>query len=296
MIDLLKSLSGTPLPTILVISGIFFLFLSLAGGVSGKIELPEKRQLYTGISGIILLIVGLAIYLIPSPDQVSGSGRSDNIPNNAQTDTLLYSDYPDSQPTEPFYLLWSMVGDESFSYFENDWYTGTTNLEGVTSEQIIRDGLYRWNLNFNRSYYFYQLSPYGPSVNSYIAFDLRFSSVSSDTSYNQVQTGLLFRKTENKDYRLYVDSNGYLKVIYYENGTYHDLTEWLRIPQIDPTQFNRFGIVADNELIQVYVNNRQVIEIYDYELTSGNAGLITESYGPVSAVVEFDNFEYRVKP
>lgn len=64
MENILRSLIEGPLPNILVISGVLFLFLSVVGKIGAKIAVDPRRQGYAGFLGIILLLAGLSLYLM----------------------------------------------------------------------------------------------------------------------------------------------------------------------------------------------------------------------------------------
>lgn len=65
MLEILKTLKDTPLPSILVIGGIIFLLLSFVRKVGSSVELePEKKGL-VGFIGFILLCAGIGLYIIP---------------------------------------------------------------------------------------------------------------------------------------------------------------------------------------------------------------------------------------
>lgn len=66
MDSLIALLQDTPIPTILVVSGIVFLFLALAGQIAGKLEVPPARQKWAAATGAIFLGAGLLLYLAPS--------------------------------------------------------------------------------------------------------------------------------------------------------------------------------------------------------------------------------------
>jgi hypothetical protein len=66
MDSLIVLLQDTPIPTILVVSGVVFLFLALAGQIAGKLEVPPARQKWAAATGAIFLGVGLLLYLAPS--------------------------------------------------------------------------------------------------------------------------------------------------------------------------------------------------------------------------------------
>jgi hypothetical protein len=60
------ALKDTPLPTILVVAGITFWVLALAGSVAGKITIQPGRQWAAGIGGTILIALGLWLYIAPT--------------------------------------------------------------------------------------------------------------------------------------------------------------------------------------------------------------------------------------
>ena len=67
MLELLKSLKETPLPIVLVIGGLAFLFFSLIKTAKVKeFEFESSNKFIAGIIGFILLVVGIGLYIIPS--------------------------------------------------------------------------------------------------------------------------------------------------------------------------------------------------------------------------------------
>lgn len=66
MSEILVALKDTPIPTILVIGGLVFLFLSMNGQFSTKAKIPPHRQRFSAILGIILLLSGIFLYVIPA--------------------------------------------------------------------------------------------------------------------------------------------------------------------------------------------------------------------------------------
>lgn len=66
MSDLLSALKDTPIPTILVGSGIFFLLLAVVGTVAGKITVQPGQQWFAALVGAALVGLGLfVIYFAP---------------------------------------------------------------------------------------------------------------------------------------------------------------------------------------------------------------------------------------
>lgn len=66
MDKLFEALVDTNIPTLLTISGIALLFLALAGRFGAYIEIKEERQKFTLMAGVLLLIAGIALHVMPS--------------------------------------------------------------------------------------------------------------------------------------------------------------------------------------------------------------------------------------
>jgi hypothetical protein len=66
ILEALQALQSTPIPTILVVAGIVFLLLSVAGQLTGGIAVHPERQRQATIIGCLLLVVGIALNIGPS--------------------------------------------------------------------------------------------------------------------------------------------------------------------------------------------------------------------------------------
>jgi hypothetical protein len=62
----LSALSHTPLPTILVVAGIVFWLLAIAGSLAGKITVEPTKQRTAGVVGTALIVAGLVLFFVPS--------------------------------------------------------------------------------------------------------------------------------------------------------------------------------------------------------------------------------------
>jgi hypothetical protein len=103
MIELLKTLKDTPLPSILVIGGILFLLLSFVRKIGRYIELEPTKVWLVGFIGVILLFSGVGLYLIPAvqnPLAVNPSGTQTNIPVTQVSQSVNPSQIT-PQPTQP---------------------------------------------------------------------------------------------------------------------------------------------------------------------------------------------------
>ena len=61
--DIFNTLQSTPVPLILAIGGIVFLFLAVVGHL--EVKLPKERQVWAGLIGLLLIILGILLYVIP---------------------------------------------------------------------------------------------------------------------------------------------------------------------------------------------------------------------------------------
>lgn len=82
MDSLIALLKDTPIPTILVVSGIIFLFLAMAGKVAGQLEMPPARQKWSGVVSAVLITTGLVLYTLPvsAPVAPGNSSPSSDLP------------------------------------------------------------------------------------------------------------------------------------------------------------------------------------------------------------------------
>jgi hypothetical protein len=73
--DTLKAIQGTNIPAILVVAGIIFILLAMAGGFTGQIQIPKQRQKWTGIVGTVLLLTGLGLFTVSLPAPANEAER-----------------------------------------------------------------------------------------------------------------------------------------------------------------------------------------------------------------------------
>lgn len=90
MDDLLGAIKGTPLPTVLVVAGIVFWVLAIAGSIAGKIRVRPGRQRAAELVGTVLIVLGLLLYVAPIKQQ-----RPSSTLVNAPTKT-------DTEDNKPF--------------------------------------------------------------------------------------------------------------------------------------------------------------------------------------------------
>lgn len=290
MNDLIQTLQQTPLPTILVIAGIFFIFLSIAGGLSGKINVPQHRQQMAAIFGSAFLIAGLAMHLVPSQPSVTEPVNGTQGPDADTTERTITEGA--SVAVEPFHE-WPLVADETFTSSDNQWTTGSFTDDGSQLEMRTVSGKYRWDGQFSKSWYRYQLSPYEPALDCYVAVDMKLLS----NAAQRLSGGIVVRRSGDQDYRLYIHSDRYFILYHFDNGTFNILIDWTYIPNVDPAKTNRIALLAEGPLLRVYINDRLFGEVSDTALSGGNVGLVMVGHEDTgtSGTIDFDNFEFRRK-
>jgi len=80
MAELLGAVQGTPIPNLLVLAGIIFIFLAIAGGLTDKVTVPKERQRLIGSIGAVLLVAGIGLHLLDSQRPVSGDAEATPAP------------------------------------------------------------------------------------------------------------------------------------------------------------------------------------------------------------------------
>jgi hypothetical protein len=98
-LEAVNQLKDTSIPAILAIAGLFFILLAFVGRIAGRIELPRERQVWAGIIGILLLLSGISLSILPvllpapiPPAADLAEAGASTIPPTAPVDT------PASQP------------------------------------------------------------------------------------------------------------------------------------------------------------------------------------------------------
>ncbi len=95
MNDLLNTLSHTPLPTILVVAGIVFWILAIAGSLAGKITIEPGKQKTAAVVGTTFIVLGLFLLFFAPPNPTPSE------PIVATTETPKQTTGPSPAHTQP---------------------------------------------------------------------------------------------------------------------------------------------------------------------------------------------------
>ncbi|MBW4462736.1 MAG: hypothetical protein KME47_21235 [Nodosilinea sp. WJT8-NPBG4] len=82
--EIIDALKNTPIPTILIFAGLFFILLAFVSKVGGVIEVQPAQQKWSAPVGIALLVCGL-ILALNTPSETSGSNTDSTTPSVTST-------------------------------------------------------------------------------------------------------------------------------------------------------------------------------------------------------------------
>ena len=80
MAELLGAVQDTPIPNLLVLAGIVFIFLAIAGGLTDKVTVPKDRQRLIGGIGAVLLVTGIGLHVLDNQRPPSGDAKATPAP------------------------------------------------------------------------------------------------------------------------------------------------------------------------------------------------------------------------
>jgi hypothetical protein len=132
------ALKDTSIPTILVIAGIVFLLLAIAGQLAGRIAVAPERQRWAAIIGGVLLVIGVVLHVVP---QVKLTSRGTEEVPTSRPSTLPTKDQPpqssgvspSTQPPPESSVQASTEEKEP----NDDMTTATVITEGTTIRGLI---------------------------------------------------------------------------------------------------------------------------------------------------------------
>ena len=98
MLQLIAELARTPLPTLLAIGGLLFLFMSVVSKFGANIVVNPQRQKLAGLIGVVLLAGGISLYYL----RPSTAGLTSSLPTETPpSEEGPPGGVPDDHPPEP---------------------------------------------------------------------------------------------------------------------------------------------------------------------------------------------------
>lgn len=132
MVDAIRALADTPVPTILVVAGIVFLLLSVADKLSAQLSVPDQRRRHAQILGGILLVIGVALNLQPG---LPPAPESSATASESQGSTLLAETRTDWMTANDYQGVWKRESDRGYYPVE---------VEGMNQDGIsLYRGIFR---------------------------------------------------------------------------------------------------------------------------------------------------------
>jgi len=276
LLSIISELQKTSIPNLLVIAGILFLLLSFAGELGAIIKLPKDRQKPVGIIGVVLLVFGIGMYLIPS------APTSVNSPEIIASKLLAESQN------------WKTVANTEFD--TDTWVKDFNEENWGGNATITNSGTYLITMNYAGEYSSegYWIFPVLEEVSDfYLSVSGKYIAGDDDNTY-----GLLFRTngTGRPGYlfRLYEKKQMY--DIQFVGDELIALKQETLSPLITRGKFNKITVIAKGTDYYFFINDKFVEYISDYQRTKGSVGLRIAVDKGTEHIFEFDNFVLRTPP
>lgn len=135
---MIQSLAQTPLPTILVVAGIIFLFLSVGGRLGAQIATDTIKRNFAGVLGVILLIGGISLYFAGQPHYQPQTPHEEKPPKDVGLNNykLRANSLPSGRTIEKRSQFSMSDGTVTFQDGVGHVVTGKINIEGGDSEKL----------------------------------------------------------------------------------------------------------------------------------------------------------------
>jgi hypothetical protein len=241
----------------------------------------------TGIGTVIAALTGLYIALHPTPNVAPSSGSA----------PLSIS--PPARNLSP--STWPLIAEDTFTKESSGWTIGSFPKEETPRFELrVVDGRYRWDVTFSRQWRSGRVyAPYGAMVNFEASIDVKIID-----NTDLILATLHIGEAVDQIYSFNVSSNGQFSLTKVNPSGKEleiDLIGWTPISfksgdKFQPNIWNRMMIVAEDQLIKLYVNSELQGEYRDITFRGGKVGLSVNMFEKGSAVIDFDNLELRRKP
>ena len=151
MESIIDTLKDTPIPTILVIAGILFFLLAIAGQLAGRIAVAPERQRWAALIGGGLLAIGLALHIVPQlqsevtppPREKPPLSQPSMPPTEKPPPDDIVSPPPHAGPVQSYRIrtVYNRSNVE-FSVFVNDVQVGAYSSDNVNADitRFIKPG------------------------------------------------------------------------------------------------------------------------------------------------------------
>jgi hypothetical protein len=184
---------------------------------------------------------------------------------------------------------WRVILCDTFDANVNGWPTGNVSSQYGTGNRQITGGKYRWDDTAHQGEVLYAFPKISSVGDFYLTVLGRRISGPQGAAY-----GVMLRNDGINYYFLEIRDDQVFRFSRWYQHEWMTLINWTRAAAIQPSQANRLTVKAEGSHFTFFINDQQVGESDDNQLSGGRVGLETELFnGGDSAVFEFDNFELR---
>lgn len=119
MEEAIKAIQETPVPTMLIVAGLFFILLGFISKLGGMLEVSPEQKRFTIPIGLLVLMIGLVLYFDPSLDSVSPGNISEAISTTEPTLSSPISNSLENRPSpsvdRTVQSTWQFIGISSLT-------------------------------------------------------------------------------------------------------------------------------------------------------------------------------------
>jgi hypothetical protein len=284
--DFIQALLESEIHIILAVIGGLLILLSFIK-VKDRLEIEDNQRRTARGAGALILIAGIALFLISHPDADPGAEPISRTEANPQS---RGTPIPDASSDYEILFV------ENFSSNDREWPVGEIETSDFRSvKRGIENRVYHWELSSADAgdSAVWSVPVKSEAVSDFKAEVVVFVRERSD----YVRYGLLFRYTRDAGYYVFYidDVKGLYGVSLFLDGNWSRLMEPKYSSGIDPNKPNRLGVIGLGNQFELYVNERKVDEFTNGQFSEGQVGLAV-SILPAgeSAMIEFDNFQVSI--
>jgi len=138
MKDIIIALKETPISTILIVGGIFFLFIAVGGKFRTKINTHRIKQKFSAVIGIFLLCSGIVLHAIPTiilPNETPliNASTGTNIPKPNCGYHSIYDDFNDTAYSSSFNQnIWEPFSDSAGRIVQRNGILTLSRAKGIS--------------------------------------------------------------------------------------------------------------------------------------------------------------------
>lgn len=264
-----------------------------------KIMDDNKQSFWKTIPGILS---GIALIITASAGLMVAFNKTIDEPVKNQESIPHSTTMPEPEPESltglKDYINWPIVMEETFTAPSDNWKDVDFKLSEYLRYYEIRtiNGKHRYDVGFKEDYGWVKKRAYtdGKVVNFYAALDFKFIEFLDG---NVIKVAIYFGYIENTFYALEVTASKYFRLSYDNGEKTIYVIGWKKIPKMDLNTFNRIAIGVNNQRIDILFNDEILIENFpEKNYLGGYMGLRVIGSKNQDVIVDFDNFELRVKP